>query len=718
MKKVSLIVYQSYLEDVIKKLHEEGTMEIIDISKEDPKILEDLEKGSMHPDAEICSNYDLRLSRLIDILDKIKPKQTGIKSIISPEIPKAKTVEECSLDEIFSYAEGVLDSCEKNILNSEKRVQEINEKISLIKSQVNQIKYFKDFNLDLADLGTSEYISIKAGKATDLSEIKNDLNDLKNIAIYSKQFGHGKNVEWSVIVVAHISELSKLEKVFRDHVVEFDFEEINGSPSDVIKNLKREASELLKEKKKVSLELRKYAIEQLNDLLAIREEIRIEGLRKEISKNFVQTNSTYLIQGWSLEKNQEDLKKALNEVSKEKIICAFETPSPNPDNPPTHIQSPAWADGFKSLLEMFATPKYNEIDPTVIMGIFFVLFFGVMLGDAGYGIIILLLSLVGYFVLGKNSGFLKSWSFMGIWMGVVTTIFGLLTNSFFGNLMPLFIYGDETALLYNFTLFGINVKPMFDPIKDPLTILTIALIFGLIHLNVGIVLGIIQKIKTKEYKEMLTHKFCWIPLQIGGGILIANIILGWETSQLFIPAAVLVLVGIVLLFIGAGPIGFFDITGYVGDWLSYARLLALGLATSGMALAFNVVSQLFAEKMIPAIVGMLIIMALVGGVLKLLKKLSKPIALVLIGLTIVFGVFIAMGPSNGLGILFKTLLLVVMLAMVHIVNLALQALGAGVHSLRLQYVEFFNRFYEGGGHSFSPFKTNRKYTQIKDEKIE
>ena len=110
---------------------------------------------------------------------------------------------------------------------------------------------------------------------------------------------------------------------------------------------------------------------------------------------------------------------------------------------------------------------------------------------------------------------------------------------------------------------------------------------------------------------------------------------------------------------------FFDITGYVGDWLSYARLLALGLATAGMALAFNVVSQLIPD-MIP----------LVGIVL-----------------------------------------LPILLIVLHAVNLGLQALGAAVHSLRLQYVEFFNRFYEGGGHEFAPFKMKRKYTKI-EEKID
>jgi len=286
-----------------------------------------------------------------------------------------------------------------------------------------------------------------------------------------------------------------------------------------------------------------------------------------------------------------------------------------------------------------------------------------MLGDAGYGLTILILSLFGYIKFSKYSEMIGSFSFMGIWLGLTTTVVGLLTNSFFGDFIPRFIYGNSELPLYSLTIAGIHLPA--EPLKDPLMILSIALILGLIHLNVGILLGLYQSYKRRDFKEMLTERFCWIPLQLGGGLLIGYFILDWQISTtLMYASGIMVIVGLILLFISAGPIGFFDITGYVGDWLSYARLLALGLATAGMALAFNVVSQLI-PSMIPVV-----------------------------------------------GIILLPILLIIL----HVVNLALQALGAGVHSLRLQYVEFFNRFYEGGGHEFAPFKLNRKYTRIEEEK--
>ena len=137
----------------------------------------------------------------------------------------------------------------------------------------------------------------------------------------------------------------------------------------------------------------------------------------------------------------------------------------------------------------------------------------------------------------------------------------------------------------------------------------------------------------------------------------------WELSGLmFYIAIILMIVGIILLLKHAGPLGLFDITGYIGDWLSYARLLALGLGTTGMALAFNIVAEII-PQMIPVV-----------------------------------------------GIIFTPIILII----AHTANLGLQTLGAGVHSLRLQYVEFFNRFYEGGGKKFEPFSIKRRYTKIKE----
>jgi V/A-type H+-transporting ATPase subunit I len=346
------------------------------------------------------------------------------------------------------------------------------------------------------------------------------------------------------------------------------------------------------------------------------------------------------------------------------VICNFETPSTNPDNPPVHLKTPEWAKPFRTFLDLFATPKYNEIDPMIFMSIFFVLFFGIMLGDAGYGLLLLALSIFGYFKFDKISETIKSWSFMGIWLALVTIVVGTLTNSFFGDLIPRFFFNNPDQQLYSLTIAGTHFP--IEPLRDPLVILTMSLLFGLIHLNIGIILAMYQSYKRKDYSSFVVKHFSWIPLQLGGGLLIGALLLKmWELGAIeFYFAAILVIIGFILRMKDAGPLGFFDITGYIGDWLSYARLLALGLGTTGMALAFNIVAQII-PQMIPVV-----------------------------------------------GIIFTPIILI----LAHTANLGLQTLGAGVHSLRLQYVEFFNRFYEGGGKKFEPFSIERKYTRIEEKK--
>ena len=661
MKKTSIVVHQKYLMDVIKNLHELGLMEIIDINKEGDNQYS-LNKAISNPETSLCINYELRLSRLIDILKKISSKQKSIKNFLNPKIPELREIEDYSLDEIYSQIEYTLGEVEKNIIDNDQQLQDYDEKIEEINNKIDNLNYIIDFDINLSDIGKSNYIFIKVGKTRNLKQLLNQINKIEKTSIYSKQIGQGKNIEWGIIIVSHISEIDKIEKVSREYLIELNLDGLNNTPKECIDNLNVTLTKIKKEKKNLILNLKKYSEKQLSNLLVLREQIKIERIRNDISKNFGKTETTFLINGWVLEKNVNKLKDSLSKISDNHIICNFDNPSINPDDPPTHLEIPKWAGSFKTLLELFATPRYNEINPTIIMGIYFILFFGIMLGDAGYGLIILILSLFFYFKFSKHRTILKDFCFMGIWIGIVTSVVGFLTNSFFGDFIQRFIFNDMNKMLYSFQIFGINFP--VEPIRDPLSILLVALIFGLIHLNTGIILAMYQSYKNKKYKELLTKHFNWILLQIGGGGLIGELLLHiWELNSIqFYLFSIFVIVGLILIIVESGPLGLFDITGYIGDWLSYARLLALGLGTTGMALAFNVVAQIV-PNMIPYI-----------------------------------------------GFIFVPIILII----THFANLGIQALGAGVHSLRLQYVEFFNRFYEGGGKEFKPFSIKRKYTKINE----
>lgn len=665
MKKTTILLYHSYLEDVIKKLHEKGLMEIASITSEEAESLGSLQSAQMHPEALLCQNYLNRLSNIITILKKADKKKKGLTSFLHPQLPEVQQIDNIYSDELYSDVESTLSKDEKVILKHDNRIQQINERLKQIHDYIEQINYLKSFDVTLSSLGISNKVVIKAGLTEDIKQLEDALSSKELIEIYSKQISKGKNPLWSVIIAGHMDERKTIERVFTEQLSELSIPHMNRNPKDAIHHLKIEEKNLIKEKEQIQDALHKQSQESLSFYLSLREQVQIEYVRKELPKNFARTETTYLIKGWILKEDVQKLKELVQKTSEDHAVITFEEPSSNPDNPPTYFKTPAWAGMFRSLLEMFGTPKYNEINPTMLMGIFFVIFFGIMLGDAGYGMTILILSLIGFLKFGKYSEFIYDWSFVGIWLGLTTSIVGFLTNSFFGNFVPLFIYGNDKAPLYDFTVGGIHFTPLVDSLTDPISILIVALIFGLLHLNVGIFLSLIQGLREKKYKELLTIRSCWIPLQLGGGILIGSSILNMSFSQPIMYAGIIfALIGFIQLLVHAGPIGFFDITGYIGDWLSYSRLLALGLATSGMALAFNIVAKLLGE-LIPFI-----------------------------------GIIIT----------------IILLILAHIVNLILQSLGAGIHSLRLQYVEFFNRFYEGGGNTFSPFKIKRIYTEVKEDK--
>ena len=233
--------------------------------------------------------------------------------------------------------------------------------------------------------------------------MKNEIKKLDKAIIYTQKFGKGKNAEWSVIIASHILEEDKIEKICKEKIIELDLGDLKGAPKKVLKSQIEEKNHIKKEKEKIRSDLRISADDQLVNLLALREQIKLERIRKEVSKNFAKTSSTFIIRGWVLEKNENTLKESASSVSKDHVLCSFETPSTNPDNPPVHLKTPEWAKPFRTFLDLFATPKYNEIDPMIFMGIFFVLFFGIMLGDAGYGLLLLLLSIFGYTKFSKIS---------------------------------------------------------------------------------------------------------------------------------------------------------------------------------------------------------------------------------------------------------------------------------------------------------------------------
>jgi V/A-type H+-transporting ATPase subunit I len=667
MSKVSILVHRDELNQLVDRLHESGLMQITEIRHEHPELLKELEPASMDPEVSNCASYELRLSRIIEILDRFYPKPKGIKALLHPEIVKPKRVSWRALEEIYKDAAALLDKVENKIIETEQQINKVREKSSFFDHQAELVKDLIEFNFDLAYLGKGEWAEIKAGKVDDLASLKEAISGIE-VELFSRERKKGRKRYNVVVLCFHKADeeivSNRIKKIFS----EYKLEGIKGKPLVALKSFVEEKDKLEREKQEAIAELQSIYEAENRDLLALKEEISIQKERKEAPVNFAKSNFTYLIKGWSLKRDVDKLKKVAKESTQDQFAFLSQEAETNPDGPPIYLEQSSWVKPFKPLLTLFALPKYDEIDPTPFLGIVFAIFFGLMLGDAGYGLILLSLSLLGLLKFAKLSPTLKQWSYIGLWLGITTTLAGFVFGNFFGNLLQTFWpnYFPE-GKLYPSTIKGISFPFPIDAIHKPMLVLGIMLVVGLIHLNIGFGIATYQNWNRRHYKEILFRQDPWFILQPAGGLLICEYIIHWPKGFKLSPEAEIltlagVLVGVGLIFAGKGIIGFFDITGFVGDLLSYTRLLALGLATSGIAIGFNMVG-----KFMPKIIGS-----------------------ALIGLPIT----------------------ILILSIGHIFNLAIQSLGAGIHSLRLQYVEFFNRFYEGGGKEFTPFKVKRQYTSL------
>lgn len=328
------------------------------------------------------------------------------------------------------------------------------------------------------------------------------------------------------------------------------------------------------------------------------------------------------------------------------------------EHAPVDFVNNAFVSPVEEITSSYAMPSENDIDPNPIMAVFYYWFFGMMFSDAGYGILIMIVcAAAGFFSLAE--GELQKRMRMFFWCGVSTTLWGIAYGSFFGDLIKTVsdVFGGGNA----------EFKPvLIDPINNALELLIISVAFGAVHILTAMIIRFYNLWRKGDKYEAVYDVGFWIVFIVAAALFAAGVGTGNNGIKTFgLILAVVSLAGIVLtggrekknpiLRIIFGVLSLYDITSYVGDFLSYSRLMALGLATGVIASVVNVLASLAGNSVIGAVLFVLI--ASVG----------------------------------------------------HALNFSINMLGAYVHTNRLQYVEFYQKFYEGGGRKFKPFGMNTKY---------
>jgi V/A-type H+-transporting ATPase subunit I len=419
---------------------------------------------------------------------------------------------------------------------------------------------------------------------------------------------------------------------------------------------------------KLHTEIESKTRENLEKLVLFREALSAETERLAVLAKACEAKYVTLIEGWIPESNVET---TISELRENIGYVFIDTRKPEQaEEPPTKMRNATAVKPFEVIVNLFGTPKYREWDPTPIIAYFFAIFFGIMLGDVVYSALLILFARLGLRLLvddPKTEGF-KLFQRIIYISGGVGLVIGLLTGSYLGNFYEFFHIESLTL-----------AQGIHEVFSNPVSFIQFSIVMGLIHVNIAHVLALIRGIKEGQ-KAVVPNKVGLFMLQIGAIPLIMVFILGfdipWLTGQIPTILMSVAIIGLVLIvasslmekgaFLG-GIFWLFDVTGILGDVMSYARLAGVGLATYYLAYCFNLIADLL-RGMMPA------------GIVQLIVG---------------------------------TLIFILVLLLGHVLNLALSAITCFVHSLRLCFVEFLFKFFEGGGRAYSPFRLKARPEFVK-----
>ncbi|MEN6329342.1 MAG: V-type ATP synthase subunit I [Methanobacteriaceae archaeon] len=660
MKKLKIITLDKYADSAVDSLHEAAVVQIEDISEriqQDAEWRQILKPSGTSPFTGKISSLLMKTTGTLDFLRSVEKKEKGIlpmvKGFINPPPIEKVNVDPLEVQDLIEDAENTLETVSSKTKPLEEKLNQLDIRKSELENALKVSQNLINFDFDLSLLEESDYVSYFAGKISSESydTFKGSLKDLPDEILVFDQETELKNFKIMVIVTLKEHDDEVLSQLRKLEFERLEISGLSGNPRDIIQKSESEIESITRDKESVFNDLAAIAAEWITKLQCLKEQLEIQKQRSEIFSSFGETNNTVMFEGWVTEKKLNDALEIIEDSTEGHSIVDVSDPDVNDDKIPIHLDNPRFAKPYEMFVHMYSPPDYREIDPTIMMAIIFPFFFGFCLTEAGYGIVD---ALVGYIIfrgMGRNS---KTWANLGLIMvacGVWAIILGLVTNSFIGDLIPRFIWGDPNASIPT-TISSIN------SFVHPENILILALIVGVIHINMGLIFGAYNNIVRGEIREALGAQIVWFVLEAGVVLLAIGYLLG--IGLLLYSGVGILVLSILMLIYFNGLFGLMDMSGFLGNVLSYARLLALCLSTGGIATTVNILTGIVAD-MIPVI-----------------------------GIVIAPIIFIGGQIANG----------------------AFQTLGAFINSLRLHYVEFFAQFYIGGSQKFRAFRAKRKYTDL------
>ncbi|KXS46887.1 MAG: V-type H+-transporting ATPase subunit I [Methanohalophilus sp. T328-1] len=637
MTRAVIVGHKEVMDETVDTLHDINIFHIEEYNEEDSTF----KIGKPFENAGEVSKKLVQLRSISSFLG-IKPK----------EVPKQDTnVLWAELDDKLARLESELDEKTEKKNSYETRLKELD-------SLQKELEPLVSIPIDLKNYRGYESLSVFAGtvKGDISSEISGITND------YELEFDPNTHT------IALFVRKDK-EEIVAEMLADYEFREIRvpnmeGTPSEIIADIESERNTI--NEKITSLEMSISDIkERYSDFILASDEIlSIESQKSEAPLRIATSEHTFVIDGWVPSDEYNRMTRTLESSTNGRVfVSKQEVTEEEEEEVPVEYNNAGIIKPFETIMNLYARPKYKEIDPTALIFISFPLFYGMILGDIGYALILLGLA----FGVKKlfNSDAIKPLMNILIYCQVSTLIFGILYGEFLGfplaslhgahGIEPGLIAGFETINLFQSPIGGEMITYPIHRTHLVMTLIVLTALIGVAHINLGYILGFINEKKKHGFNAAMLEKGSWIVVEIG----IVLAVLGYVGYLPIAVGAAIFVIGFIMLTKGEGIKGPIELPGLLSNSLSYTRLIAVGLSSIYIASTVNLIA------------------------------------------------FEMIWPQGGIAAVFAILVFI----FGHALNTALSIIAPGLHALRLQYVEFFTKFYEGGGKEYSPFGYIRKYTE-------
>ncbi|MEM4389886.1 MAG: V-type ATP synthase subunit I [Candidatus Micrarchaeia archaeon] len=538
MARVRIIGARERIDDVIRTLHNLGAVQVEDIGESLPSY------GGMLVQAA-------PLERFAEISEQLV-KLRGLEAILGKhEPPSPKHI---SFEEAMARARRI--NADDRPFRLARELEAAREKENRLREELAALRPLQHFEIDFSKL-VCPRVEVFAGTTPALARLESALKSElgKGYQLVHRPF---EGREAIVLVVDREKSAGALKALAAAGFVRIDIPAGMSRSASRIAELREELLATIERRTALEKEAQALYANLWRELVPVREALEIEARRAEIAARFGKSENIFVVEGWVKESDLAAVQRAVEKAARGK---AFLERIPGRGLPPTALANPEPIRNFEDLATFVTLPKSNEFDPTAVYAVMFPILYGLMLGDVGYGALVLALGLAGYW---RTSGLLKRFSFVLIPAGFWSIVFGLL----FGEVL------------------GFEWPSLLSRIENITMLLLITIGFGAVHLAVGFFLGFLKAWEHRHYTHAAA-KLAWIVLEVGGALLFYGVAYGGGSAALAAGGLLAALAVVVILF-GEGMYGAVEIPGLIGNTLSYARMAAVGLSSLALALVLNI----------------------------------------------------------------------------------------------------------------------------------